>query len=83
MWRTAKTLARRKELKHKAEEDADSKGDHTPKLAALETRLEEQIQKIAALKSCSETVDEGKVKIPPKPSGNPLKPSPGFLQQGS
>ena len=50
--------------------------DETSKIAALESQLQEQALKIAALTSSKE------VKLPPKPKGNPLKPPPGFTQRG-
>ena len=76
--------ARRQELKRKAEDDAGSKESNASKIAALETRLEEQMQKIAALKSTNDKLDDKKeVQLPPKPIGNPLKPPTGFTQRGS
>ena len=75
--------ARRQELKRKAEDDTGAKDDNASKIAALESRLEEQMQKIAALKSTSEKLNEKPVKLPPKSSGNPLKPPTGFTQRGS
>ena len=42
------------------------------------------MQKIAALKSTNEKLgDKKEVQLPPKPSGNPLKPPNGFTQRGS
>ena len=57
--------------KRKASEDDDGK------IAALESKLEEQASRIAALTSAK--LD---VKLPPTPKGNPLKPPPGFSQRG-
>ena len=75
---------RRLELKRKAEDEAGSKDCNASKIAALETRLEEQMQKIAALKSTNEKLEDRKeIQLPPKPSGNPLKPPTGFTQRGS
>ena len=76
--------ARRQELKRKAEDDSGSKDTNASKIAALETQLEEQMQRISALKSTNERLEEKKeVQLPPKPSGNPLKPPTGFTQRGS
>ena len=47
------------------------------KIAALESKLEEQAVRIAAL-----TSSRSDVKLPPTPKGNPLKPPPGFTQRG-
>ena len=76
--------ARRQELKRKADDKAGSKESNASKIAALETRLEEQMQKIAALKSTNDKLDDKReVPLPPKPCGNPLKPPTGFTQRGS
>ena len=56
--------------KRKATETDESK------IAALETQLKEQALKIAALTSVKTA------ELPPKPTGNPLKPPPGFSQRG-
>lgn len=50
--------------------------EETSKIAALESQLQEQALKIAALTSSKE------VELPPKPKGNPLKPPAGFTQRG-
>ena len=47
------------------------------KIAALESKIEEQAVKIAAL-----TSSKVEVKLPPTPKGNPLKPPLGFTQRG-
>ena len=47
------------------------------KIAALESKLEEQANKIAALMSTKTDV-----KLPPTQKGNLLKPPPGFSQRG-
>ena len=39
------------------------------KIAAIDTHLKEQM-----LKSINDKLEEKEVKLPPKPSGNPLKP---------
>ena len=76
--------SRRQELKRKAEDEAGFKDSNVSKIAALETRLEEQKQKVAALKSTNKKLEEKKeIQLPPKPSGNPLKPPTGFTQRGS
>ena len=75
---------RRQELKQKAKDDSGSKDGNASKIAALETCLEEQMQKITVLKLTNEKLEEKKaVQLPPKPSGNPLKLSSGFTQRGS
>ena len=65
---------RQQHLKRKAEEE--SKVGHPNKIAALESMIEEQNQKIAALSSIKTTPP-----LPPKPSGNPLRPPTGFTQR--
>ena len=50
--------------------------DESSKITALESQLQEQALKIAALTSKKE------VELPPKHKGNPLKPPPGFTQCG-
>ena len=47
------------------------------KIVALESKLEQQAIKIAAL-----TSTKSEVKLPPTPKGNPLKPPPGVSQRG-
>ena len=65
---------RQEELK---QQGTKQKATNESKIAALETKLEEQALKIAALTSSKEGIE-----LPPKPKGNPLKPPPGFTQQG-
>lgn len=65
---------RQEELKQQGtRQKASDKG----KIAALESKLEEQALKIAGLSSTKEDLA-----LPPKPKGDPLKPPPGFSQRG-
>ena len=65
---------RQKQMKRKAEDEA--KGDHSSKIAALESMIEKQNQVIATLRSGNDDIP-----LPPKPKNNPLKPPAGFAQR--
>lgn len=67
---------RQEELKTQGTKRKATTESDANKIAALETQLQEQAVKIAALTSTKE------VELPPKPKGNPLKPPPGFSQRG-
>ena len=66
---------RQEELKQQGTKRKANESE-SAKIAALETQLQEQAMKIAALTSTKE------VGLPPKPKGNPLKPPAGFTQRG-
>ena len=67
---------RQEELKQQGTKRKAANDEQPSKIAALESQLQEQALKIAALSSKKE------VELPPKPKGNPLKPPPGFSQRG-
>ena len=68
---------RQEELK---QQGTKRKATDDGKIAALESKLEEQAIKIAALTSTKGNKND--IKLPPTPKRNPLKPPLGFSQRG-
>ena len=70
-------IRRQQHEKRKTSNDEDS---HSSKIATLETKIKNQELQIAALTASKED-SANSVLLPPQPSGNVLKPSPGFTQR--